>query len=137
MHSVARISHFLAVALFLASAASADPRTDYMLHCQGCHGPDGSGAAGAVPSFRDQVATFLLVPRGREYLIRVPGVSQSELDDERTAAVLNWIVDEFDAAGRPVDAVPFTAAEVARYRKPPLVDVDVIRGELLRAIENR
>ena len=56
-----------------------------MLHCQGCHGPDGSGAPGAVPDFHNQVGKFLLVPGGREYLIRVPGVSQSELNDARVA----------------------------------------------------
>jgi hypothetical protein len=118
--------------IVIAGPAGADPRSDYMLHCQGCHGPDGSGAAGAVPSFRQQVATFLRVGGGREYLIRVPGVSQSELDDERLAAVLNWIVGEFDADGRPADALPFTAAEVGRLRRPPLTDVDGVRRELLR-----
>lgn len=108
-----------------------------MLHCQGCHGPDGSGAAGAVPSFRDQVATFLRVPGGREYLIRVPGVSQSELDDERIAAVLNWIVGKFDASGQPAGAAPFTTAEVTRHRRPPLTEVDVIRRQLLRDAGDR
>jgi hypothetical protein len=118
--------------IVVAGPAGADPRSDYMLHCQGCHGPDGSGAEGAVPSFRQQVATFLRVAGGREYLIRVPGVSQSELDDGRVAAVLNWIVGQFDAAGRPADAPPFTAAEVTRHRRPPLTDVDGTRRDLLR-----
>jgi mono/diheme cytochrome c family protein len=121
----------VALALVIRTPAAADPRADYMLHCQGCHGPDGSGAAGAVPSFRGQVSKFLQVPGGREYLIRVPGVSQSELDDERIAAVLNWMIAEFDA--RDVAAFqPFTAAEVARHRRPPLTDVDTVRAELMR-----
>jgi mono/diheme cytochrome c family protein len=121
--------------LLFAAPASAGPHADYMLHCQGCHGPDGSGAPGAVPSFRNQVAKFLQVRGGREYLIRVPGVSQSELDDARVAEVLNWIVREFDAEGSE-NISPFTAAEVARWRRPPLADVDKVRSELLQAMEN-
>jgi mono/diheme cytochrome c family protein len=105
-----------------------------MLHCQGCHGPDGSGAPGAVPSFRGQVAQFLRVEGGREYLIRVPGVSQSELSDARVAAVLNWIVSEFDPANRPADAAAFTSAEVAGRRRPPLADVEAIRAALLKKL---
>ncbi len=121
--------------LLAAGTAAADSHADYMLHCQGCHGPDGSGAPGAVPSFRNHVAKFLQVRGGREYLIRVPGVSQSELDDARVAEVLNWIVREFDAE-RSANAPPFTAAEVARWRRPPLADVDEVRSELLHAIEH-
>jgi mono/diheme cytochrome c family protein len=125
---------FLALSVLIATAATADPHADYMLHCQGCHGPDGSGAPGAVPDFNGRVAQFLFVPGGREYLIRVPGVSQSELSDARVAAVLNWIVAEFDGAGGAADSAPFSAAEVARHRKPPLTDVDAVRADLLRAV---
>ena len=59
---------------------AADPHADYMLHCQGCHGPDGSGARGAVPSFRGEVAKFLRVPGGREYLLRVPGIGPAKVE---------------------------------------------------------
>lgn len=121
----------------LAVAAAGDPRKDYMLHCQGCHGPDGRGAPGAVPPFPGQVSQFLHVDGGREYLIRVPGVSQSELDDARLAAVLNWIVEELDGASRPPQAPPFTAAEVGRWRRPPLTNVDEVRAALLRALTPR
>ena len=53
------------VATVLASSAIADSQTDYMLNCRGCHAPDGSGLAGAAPSFRGQVGKFLWVPGGR------------------------------------------------------------------------
>jgi hypothetical protein len=79
------------------------------------------------------VSKFLTVPGGREYLIRVPGVSQSELSDARTAAVLNWIVAEFGASVPA--AQPFTEAEVAKSRRPPLADVDGVRAALMREIE--
>jgi hypothetical protein len=124
-----------AVGTLLAGPVAADPHVDYMLHCRGCHGPEGAGAPGAAPSFRGQVGQFLRVPGGREYLIRVPGTSQSELDDARTAALLNWLLHEFSAAELPADFVPYDAAEVGRARHAVLVDVGAARRELLRALE--
>ena len=121
----------------LVSPALADSRTDYMLHCQGCHGPTGVGAVGAAPSFRSQLGKFLWVPGGREYLIRVPGTAQAELDDGRVAALLNWLLHEFSPTEIPAGFVPYDGEEVARYRRSPLVDVDRARQELLRAIEDR
>jgi hypothetical protein len=131
--AAALVPALIAVAL-LARPAHADPRVDYMLNCRGCHGPDGAGAPGAAPSFRGQVAKFLSVPGGREYLIRVPGTAQSELDDVRTAALLTWLVQEFSPGEIPVDFTPYTAAEVGPARHTPLTDVWRTRGELLRAI---
>src|SRR4051812_12392593 len=82
---------------FADSAAFADARADYMLHCQGCHGPQGRGVASGAPAFPQQIARFVNLAGGREYLTRVPGVAQSELNDARLAAVLNWVLYEFDA----------------------------------------
>jgi hypothetical protein len=121
----------------LVSTAAADPQIDYVLHCRGCHGPDGGGAPGGAPSFRGQVAKFLWVSGGREYLIRVPGTAQSELNDARVAALLNWIVREFNADQVPADFVPFREGEVARQRRSPLTDVAAARRELVRAIAAR
>lgn len=128
---------WLGGAAFWPAIAAADPRSDYMLHCQGCHGPDGGGARGAVPSFRGTVAKFLAVPGGREYLVRVPGTAQSELSDARTAVLLNWIVREFSPAEIPAGAAPYGESEVARLRRPPLTDVEGERRRLLEAIAAR
>jgi hypothetical protein len=128
-----------ALAMFAIGAPSpcrAGPRYDYILHCRGCHGPNGEGVPDGVPDFRGRLGKFLSVPGGREYLIRVPGTSQSELSDEQVAGVLNWLVREFSPAQVPADFEPFTTAEVARHRRPPLIDVARVRGELLRSIEN-
>ena len=125
------------VVVFAASTALADPSTDYILNCRGCHAPDGGGVAGGAPTFRGQVGQFLSVSGGREYLIRVPGTAQSELSDARIAALLNWIVREFSPAEVPADFVPYTAEEVARCRWPPLNEVDHARRALLRAIAAR
>jgi len=127
----------LVLSALSTASALADPQTDYMLHCRGCHGPDGAGAPGAAPSFRGQVAKFLWVPGGREYLIRVPGTAQSELSDARTALLLNWILHEFSANELPNDFVPYSEEEVTRHRRPPLTDVVPVRRELVRAIRER
>ena len=127
----------LAAGAVLAAPAAADPRVDYMLNCRGCHGPDGAGAPGAAPSFRGQLAKFLWVPGGREYLVRVPGTAQSELDDARTAALLNWLLHEFSAAEIPADFRPYDADEVAPLRRAPLADVWGTRNQLLRVLSAR
>ena len=124
-----------ALALLMPARAWGDPRTDYYLECRGCHGPDGSGAPGAAPSFRGQLAKFLWVPGGREYLIRVPGTAQSELDDARTAALLNWLLHEFSPDQIPAGFTAYAADEVARQRRMPLIDVWRTRQDLLRAID--
>jgi mono/diheme cytochrome c family protein len=119
----------------LAGAARAEsPEVLYMLHCQGCHRPDGAGAPGSVPPLAGSVARFLAVPGGREFLVRVPGSSQSPLDDAELAAVLNWMVLRFGPDDLARAAAPFDAAEIARVRRPPLTDVAGTRRELLERI---
>jgi hypothetical protein len=127
----------LVASLVVATTACADPLTDYMLHCRGCHGPDGVGAPGAVPSFRDYIGKFLLVDGGREYLIRVPGSAQSELSDARTAALLNWLVEEYGPKEVASAFERFTEQEITQHRRPPLTEVQEVRQRLVEAIESR
>jgi hypothetical protein len=125
----------LILALFASAVARAGPpEIDYMLHCQGCHRADGAGTPGSVPAFEGSVARFLGVPGGREFLVRVPGSAQSGLDDAALAQLLNWIVNRFGPAADAAAAAPYTAAEVARFRHPPLVDVDGVRAGLVAAM---
>jgi cytochrome c553 len=93
---------------------------DYMLKCQGCHRPDGTGDARSNPALAGVVATYLAAPGGREYLARVPGIATSALDDARLADLLNWTLYRFDRAHVPVDFKPYTAAEVGALRARPL-----------------
>jgi mono/diheme cytochrome c family protein len=132
-----RAGALLAALLGLAAPAAADPRLDYMLHCRGCHGPDGGGAPGAAPTFRERLGRFLALPEGRAYLVRVPGTAQSELDDARTAALLNWMLAEFSPAAVPADFTPYEAAEVARLRAKALLDPAAERRRLLHALAGR
>ncbi|WP_246465396.1 c-type cytochrome [Novosphingobium jiangmenense] len=133
-------------AVVLAGAASAGqairpadmaakPRVeiDYALHCQGCHLADGRGMAGKVPDFRDSLGRFLEVPGGRAYLVQVPGVATSRLDDDGTARLLNWLIARVGPP-RTCRAAPFTTAEVARLRRTWLRKARPLRDGLMRQI---
>jgi mono/diheme cytochrome c family protein len=114
-----------------AMVSTANPRSLYLLHCAGCHGASGAGAAAAgVPDMR-RLGDFLRVPGGREFVIKVPGVMGSGLDDAQVAAVTNWLLAALAPASIPTEHKPFDAAEVARARATPLVDVAAARGHLV------
>lgn len=98
----------------------AQARVDYMLKCQGCHRPDGTGDPRSTPAMKGVVARFLHVPGGREFLGRVPGVATVDLDDRRLANLLNWTLFRFDADNVPRDFRPYTATEIAKLRANPL-----------------
>lgn len=113
--------------------AAADPRTDYMLDCRGCHGPAGAGITGKVPDMRDSLAALSATPAGRRYLVEVPGVAQAPLSNLELVHLLNWMVGHLGGARAPKSFRPFTAGEVTEYRKTPLVEVASIRRRLLAA----
>ena len=104
-----------------------------MLNCMGCHLADGSGAAGKVPSVRDSLVILSRSSAGRRYLVQVPGASQSPLSDLELAQLLSWMVRNLSAQTVPADFTDFTAAEVAGYRRFPLIDVRDTRARLLQA----
>lgn len=97
---------------------------------------DGAGRPGIVPSLVG-AARFLRAPGGREFVVRVPGVAQSPLDDAALAAVVNWSLARFSAAELTLDFAGYTPQEVAALRGRPIVDVEKTRSELLRALEQR
>jgi mono/diheme cytochrome c family protein len=109
-------------------AASRVPPTaehDYLLTCAGCHKLDGSGSV-RVPTLAG-VDRLLERRGGREYLMRVPGVAQAPLSDERLAALLTWVLGRFGAAA---PSPPFSAAEVGGARTEPLTDPRQARAAL-------
>jgi hypothetical protein len=110
---------------------------NYMLNCMGCHLPDGSGAAGKVPSVRESLVTLSTSSAGRRYLVQVPGASLSPLSDLELAQVLSWMVRNLSARTVPPDFRDFTAAEVAGYRRSPLVNVRETRARMLAAAAAR
>jgi len=56
-------------------------------------------------------------PAGRNYVLRVPGAANSVLSDEQLAAVLNWLVQSFDADALSSSVPLFTA--VILVSNPP------------------
>lgn len=113
-------------------------RFNYMMNCQGCHGARGAGTHdGAVPTMENYVANFLAVDGGREFLLRVPGVSSAPVSDVQLAELTNWMLYELSPDQVPDDFEPYTAAEVAHWRAQPLRDVAERRVELVKLIEAR
>jgi cytochrome c553 len=109
---------------------------NWTLNCQGCHRFDGSGSDATAPGIAGTVAKFLLVPGGREYLIRVPGVATSPLSDADLAEVMNWMLWRFDKEHLPASFQPYTAAEVAPLRARPLrLEASQMRSSLLSQAE--
>jgi cytochrome c553 len=109
---------------------------NWTLNCQGCHRFDGSGSDATAPGIAGTVSKFLLVPGGREYLIRVPGVATSPLSDQDLAEVMNWMLWRFDKEHLPASFLPYTAAEIAPLRARPLrLEASKTRSALLSQAE--
>lgn len=134
-----------ALALAMPAGASSDmagvthvgkTRQDWILQCQGCHRADATGTAETTPAMNGMLAKFLWVDGGREYLIRVPGVSTAPLSDKALASLINWTLWTFDAEHMPDDFKPYDAQEVAALRKKPLrVNTDEKRAALVAEID--
>ncbi len=113
----------LIIALFVGGAAlAASPRTNYLLYCSGCHLPSGVGNPPNVPTLHDELGRMLAVEAMRPYLVQVPGSSQTPLSDDDLAAVVNWVLEEFNADTLPADFRPLSAEEVNEARKTILAD---------------
>jgi mono/diheme cytochrome c family protein len=88
----------------------------YTLHCSGCHGTLGAGVPEkGIPNLAD-AGLYAGTPAGRTYLAQVPGISQSRLDDETAARMLNYVLRRFSAANLPAGFRPYTATEMAVLR---------------------
>ena len=126
-------SALLAVlAMSTAAGAAPGPAEDYVLHCSACHQQDGAGVPGVVPPLSG-LAPFLATPEGRTYLVRVPGVAQASLDDERLASLLNWVMSEM--SGKSPDP-EYDAREVHMLRAEPLRDAPAARRAALGQTPN-
>ena len=124
-----------ALLLLVASFAQADPRTNYLLHCSGCHRVDGTGVSPMVPTLHNVLGRIVSLPDGRGYLVRVPGASQAPISDAQLAAVMNWILTEFNENTLPKGFKPLTAREVSRARGQVLADPVKYREALWSKVE--
>ena len=127
-------AHLLCMALVTlplsALAVDDDVRANYLFSCRGCHLADGSGVPPDVPSLRNSLGELVATARGRDYVMRVPGVLQSRLNDEQLAEVINYILTEFNADTLPDDFRPLSAAEITAARKQILADPARMRASL-------
>jgi len=107
-----------------------------MMNCQGCHLPNGEGFPSRnVPKVKDHLGKFLHVEGGREFLIQVPGSAQSDLNDKKLSAVINWMLTTFSPAELPQNFKPYTETEVGKLRIKTLIDVKGAREVLMGRIE--
>jgi len=134
---VAALCGVVLCALAAHTAAAYEPRVNFQLQCMGCHHPDGGGEPGRVPSVRGTLVPFSLLPDGRDFVMRVPGVSQSPLGDAELAALLNWMVHNLSDIAVPDTFRDYTAAEVGQVRHQPLVGVAAARAKLLDQVSAR
>lgn len=87
-----------------------------------------------VPPLQNFVGYFLNSPKGRAYLIQVPGSANATLTDQELAEVINWMLYSYAGASLPKQWDLYTQDEVAAYRKAPLTQVTSFRNELLQEI---
>ena len=103
------------------------PQSDYVEHCSGCHGMQGNSAPAPIPVLRDRVGYFMCTREGRDYLIRLPNVAYSAIEDNQELAdMMNFVVFGLGGASAPRSAKPFTAGEVARLRRDALATQSLI-----------
>ena len=112
------------------------PRMNYLHYCAGCHLPDGTGKPDkGIPNMRGVLGEFLRVEGGREFIVKVPGVSHTPLADSDVAALMNWLLDGIAQPSTPPNTPPYTAAEVTRLRSERMVDIPGTRKEIVERLE--
>ena len=69
----------------------------------------------------------MCTPEGRDYLIRLPNVAFSAIqDNQELADMMNFVVFGLGGPSAPKDARPFTGPEVARLRQQALTNQSLI-----------
>ena len=127
----ARLVFLIASMLGISLSAHAESASNlYLLNCWGCHGSHGEGIKGTAPPLIN-LSDFLKAEGGRAYIIEVPGVSLSALNDAQIATVMNWVLENMSKDNLPHDFPPYTADEVHRYRKVRLAELSKTRRALL------
>lgn len=116
--------------LTVAVPSFADPRSDYLMHCAGCHLADARGVPPYVPSLSGPLGRLVASAEGRDYLARVPGAAQAPLSDDELAAVFNWLLLEYNRDTLPPGFELLRGAEIAKSRTRVLADPLKLRNEL-------
>ena len=105
-------------------------RSDYILHCSGCHTLTGEGTVnGGIPAFPDSIQHIAGLENGRTYMVHVPGVISNDMSDAEIAAVLNYILDQWGGGEGH-----FSADEVTARRAQEIGDVVVYRRRVVEEL---
>jgi hypothetical protein len=83
---------------------------------------------------RGALGHFLRLPEGRDFLVQVPGTSQSALSDAEVAEMLNWILQSYSPEQIPAGFKPYTKQEVTALRSRPLDDVSGRRAAIVKRL---
>lgn len=116
--------------LMIAVSSLANPRSDYLMHCAGCHLVDARGVPPDVPSLSGPLGRLVASAAGRDYIARVPGAAQAPLNDDELAAVFNWLLFEYNRDTLPKNFVPLRGSEIAESRARVLADPQKLRNQL-------
>jgi hypothetical protein len=103
------------------------PAFSYLLHCSGCHIEDGSGDPPEVPDLRQDLDRLLSSAKGRGYMLRVPGVTDSPITTQEMADLMNWMISEFYPELEGFE--PYSATEVQAGRDNRLANPVKYRDE--------
>jgi hypothetical protein len=104
------------------------PSFAYLLHCAGCHLENGAGDPPDIPDLRVEFGQLLDNAKGRDYVVRVPGIADAPIEASEMAAMLNWMTRQFYPT---LEFEPFTEDEVLAGRAKPLFDPISLRRRLL------
>lgn len=130
IHQALRIAVALAAFVGLPGHAQENtPEQNYILKCSGCHDTDGSGSApGGIPPLPGYLGAFMDDPDGRLYLMHVPGIIASDLNDRQLATLMNRL----NAKWGDAQARPFTEEEVKQLRAAPMSDIVKFRRQIVQ-----
>lgn len=130
-------SSFLFASLVFSTSclAQSSPKNLYIHHCIGCHALDGSGAPEVgVPSMNGMLGKFLQIPGGREYIVQVPGVMNSPLNDAEVARLMNWLVVAMGPKPNR-DFPPYSSSEIQSLRQTIPENIGAVRAKLVKLID--
>ncbi len=148
-----RLLAVLMALLAMGGIARANGADIFNANCAICHQPNGKGIPGMYPPLADSIGSYVALPQGRAYLIRVVSFGMNgpisvhgqiyngmmqpwqKFKDEEIAEVLNYVLTSFNAKLLPRNFSPLTSEEVKKYRTTAaLGDIRKEREALLKAI---
>jgi hypothetical protein len=89
-----------------------------------------------IPTLANRIGYFARAQEGRAFLVQVPNVALSAINDKDLADMLNWMLTSYSAEQLPSDFKPYTAPEVGALRKVRINPAGQ-RPEVVKILEDR